>query len=159
MISAVHHIGLTVRDLKRSIDFYTLLGAELVSQSADIHGPFADRILALGNANFDSALLRTPAGDYLELLAFSHPAGSQLRFDPCDPAASHVGFLVDDLGETFRRLSGKGVKFNSEPLEVPEGPMQGMKFVYARDPDGAILELVERPKNGADGMLGTPPQT
>jgi catechol 2,3-dioxygenase-like lactoylglutathione lyase family enzyme len=159
MMSAVHHIGLTVRDLKRSIDFYVLLGAELVSQSADIHGPFADRILALPDAHFDSALLRTSAGDYLELLAFSQPAGKQLRFDPCDPPASHVGFLVDDLGETFRRLSAQGVSFNSEPQEVPEGPMQGMKFVYARDPDGAILELVERPSNGADGMLGVRPRS
>jgi catechol 2,3-dioxygenase-like lactoylglutathione lyase family enzyme len=159
MISAVHHIGLTVRDLKRSIDFYTLLGAELITQSADIHGPFADRILALPDANFDSAILRTPAGDYLELLAFSHPAGTQLRFDPCDPAASHLGFLVDDLGETYRRLNAKGVKFNSEPQEITEGLMQGMKFVYARDPDGAILELVERSNSGADGMLGTPPRT
>ena len=156
--SAVHHIGLTVKDLKRSIDFYVLLGAELVSQSADFHGPMADRILALPDAHFDSALLRMPAGDYLELLAFQHPAGNPLRFNPSDPAASHVGFLVDNIAETFRHLRASGVEFNSEPQEILEGPMQGMKFVYARDPDGAILELVERPDNDFDGMLGARPR-
>jgi catechol 2,3-dioxygenase-like lactoylglutathione lyase family enzyme len=156
--SAVHHIGLTVGDLQRSIDFYVLLGAQLISQAADFHGPLADRILALSDAHFDSALLRMPAGDYLELLAFHHPVGTRLRFNPSDPAASHIGFLVDDIAETFRRLSASGVEFNSEPQEILEGPMQGMKFVYARDPDGAILELVERPSNGFDGMLGALPR-
>ena len=156
--SAVHHIGLTVGDLQRSIDFYVLLGAELVSQSEDFHGPVADRILALRDAHFDSALLRMPAGDYLELLSFRNPKGKQLQFHPNNPGASHMGFLVDDLAETFRRLSASGTEFNSEPQEILEGPMQGMKFVYARDPDGAILELVERPNNDFDGMLGARPR-
>jgi hypothetical protein len=40
-------------------------------------------------------------------------------------------------------LMKKGIKFNTPPSEITEGPMKGWIWTYFKDPDGAQLELVE----------------
>ena len=38
-------------------------------------------------------------------------------------------------------LEAKGVEFNSDPIRVGDGPLNGKLFVYFPDPVGVILEL------------------
>jgi len=44
----------------------------------------------------------------------------------------------------YNELLAKGVKFNTPPIEIKEGPMKGWIWTYLKDPDGAQLELVEQ---------------
>jgi catechol 2,3-dioxygenase-like lactoylglutathione lyase family enzyme len=61
-----------------------------------------------------------------------------------DHGITHVCFQVDDLDSWHQRLTAAGVEFTSAPQTF--GPV---KNVYALDPDGNIVELIEPLAAGA----------
>jgi predicted enzyme related to lactoylglutathione lyase len=56
---------------------------------------------------------------------------------------------VDDLESEYRRLIKKGVPFNTEPQDFVS-----VKVTYCRDPDGNIIELMERAKGYPNPIVG-----
>jgi catechol 2,3-dioxygenase-like lactoylglutathione lyase family enzyme len=52
----------------------------------------------------------------------------------------HVGIKVDDLEATYRDLKEKGAEFVGEPFE----PIPGIKLVFLKEPNGAMVELAQR---------------
>jgi catechol 2,3-dioxygenase-like lactoylglutathione lyase family enzyme len=65
------------------------------------------------------------------------------RTGPRRPGLMHTAFAVDDIRETLSRLLAAG----GETLgEIAEADLEGVghvAFVYARDPEGNIVELQE----------------
>jgi catechol 2,3-dioxygenase-like lactoylglutathione lyase family enzyme len=144
----VHHVGLTVSDLERSIDFYHgVLGldfavaptewfdAEHLPQAIGVPAPVKLR-LTMFALDDDKTVL--------ELLEFASPASNTERaLIPSDTGACHVALYVDDIDATMADLRSKGVVFNSGPNDIDEGPLDGWRWVYFKDPDGHTLELVQ----------------
>ena len=58
--------------------------------------------------------------------------------------SSHVCFNVADLEGIYTDLSGKGIRFVTEPKyrTTPDGARVGIS--YALDPEGNYLEFIER---------------
>ncbi|WP_375546980.1 VOC family protein, partial [Paenibacillus sp.] len=57
------------------------------------------------------------------------------------------GFYVKDLEQTKQELESKGIEFFSPINIVPDSlttVINASKWVIFRDPDGVIIELVER---------------
>ena len=87
-------------------------------------------------------------GQVLELIQYLRPAGvcvSAKRFS--DPGAGHH---LAAGGERRRRSSRpfarSGIEIRSGPVELTEpGPWRGSRCFYALDPDGATVEIIERP--------------
>jgi catechol 2,3-dioxygenase-like lactoylglutathione lyase family enzyme len=52
----------------------------------------------------------------------------------------HIGLKVDDLDTVYQDLKGKGADFLGEPFE----PIPGIKLVFLREPNGAVIELAQR---------------
>jgi len=50
----------------------------------------------------------------------------------------YLGFVVDDLGKTFRELRSKGVTFTMPPTERKG---EGIKLAVCSDPDGLPISL------------------
>lgn len=146
------HVGLTVGDLDRSIDFYC--------------GVFGYRLLRRTTIN---AYLHL-GEELLELMQGSEPAppepaspdGWQARLFGA-PGLNHIGFRVDDLDAAIRELEARGGRLVVPPLEfAPQitevAPTQSDKLRRAAapvdraawriamfaDPDGTLLELLER---------------
>ncbi|MBV9607298.1 MAG: VOC family protein [Solirubrobacterales bacterium] len=157
-MKAMHHVGITVSDLERGIDFYHgVLGLGFAAEPSPV---FDDP--ALGPAvGVPGAALRQVslalADGILELLEYTRPAS------PIDAplaqnalGAQHVAFLVDDIGAVKTELEAKGVRFYSDVNAVDEGVLAGWRWVYFSDPDGNALELVEiaytRPEERAVGI-------
>jgi catechol 2,3-dioxygenase-like lactoylglutathione lyase family enzyme len=60
------------------------------------------------------------------------------------PGLMHIAFSVDDIEATLDRFLRAGGKKLGEPVEAPAaGGVPRAGFVYARDPDGNIVELLE----------------
>ncbi|PZN34042.1 MAG: VOC family protein [Proteobacteria bacterium] len=140
-IKGLHHAGLSVSDLDRSIAFYCdLLGMRLLRQDAFQPGSL-DRITALPGARGRSAMLQAGA-QYLELFEFATPTPRprDVSAPVCDHGISHVCVEVTDLEGAYRRLSEAGVRFHCPPQAFAH-----MKATYARDPDGNVVELLEIP--------------
>jgi catechol 2,3-dioxygenase-like lactoylglutathione lyase family enzyme len=140
--SRVQHVGITVRDMERSLAFYrVVLGVEpdLVAEGS---GEELSQAVGVSGAELSFAFLRV--GDsILELLEYRAPEGRDFELRNCDVGATHVAFEVDDIDAARSRLEEAGVRFSSPPVRIEEGPLAGCAFVYFRDPDGVQLELFE----------------
>jgi len=135
-VSRIHHVGITVSDVERSLGFYRdLLGMRVVADTRLTRPEIA-------------ALLDTQDGRILELLEYAQPPGHRLEYTNRDSGSAHVALQVDDLD---RIRAGIGAAGGSEISRHPvtaqdtEGIFAGARLLYVRDPDGMILELVQRP--------------
>lgn len=144
-ILAVGHTGITVSDLGNSCQFYREILGLPVSGPLRISGDSVERITGINDAEIDIAFVKCP-GHVLELLCFVNPErkeASKLR--ACDPGFFHLCLKVKALDRVLQAIRGGGFEAISQIETLRDGPAQGMRVVYARDPDGVMLELVEEP--------------
>ena len=72
---------------------------------------------------------------------------SRIDHESADPGTAHIAFTVDDLDSVRERLSNAGATIISRrpiTIDEPGGSFDGAICLYVRDPDGVILELVQR---------------
>ena len=53
---------------------------------------------------------------------------------------NHVCFTVDDIESLYNRMSSRGVKFVTRPLQSDFDPV---KTCFCYDPDGTLIQFVE----------------
>jgi len=141
----IHHTGVIVSDLDRSIAFYhDVLGLPLASEpSPVVAGPGLGPALGVPGASLRMVTLDV-GGDTLELLEYlSPPSPIDTPMPQNALGAHHVAFRVDDVAAKVAELEDRGVTFLSPVNRVDEGVLAGWRWVYFRDPDGITLELVE----------------
>ena len=153
MAMILEHVGITVNDLNKSIDFYTKV--------------FGFRLLR-----------KTPTSAYLyldnELLELMQSDGPAEMEKPRTPEGwerhmsgavglRHLGFRVDDLDEAVENLKKLGGELIAPPemyrptieflAEASEDKLRrvakpantnGWRIAMFCDPDGVILEILER---------------
>jgi catechol 2,3-dioxygenase-like lactoylglutathione lyase family enzyme len=145
---SANHVGLTVSDLARSIAFYhDLLGFNVAYERGEVTAEYMPRLVGIPGARLKIAGLDLP-GLHLDLIEYLEPKGAAVAGPTSDVGNVHVGLTVDDLWSAYRELSAAGVRFKSEPVSPTAGPNQGGWAVYFVDPDGATLELIQRPLPG-----------
>ena len=122
------HTMIRVKDLERSIDFYTrLLGMKLLSQTDYEGGKFTLAFVGYGDSN---------ANTVIEL---THNWDQDTAYD-LGNGLGHVAIGVPDIYGTCKQLEAEGVN-----MPRPPGPMMHGTTVIAfvDDPDGYKIELVE----------------
>jgi len=145
ILVGVHHHGVTVSDLDRSIRFYhDVLGLEFFTEPSPV---FGGPELARG-AGVPGASLRTvcllAGDDVVELIEYVTPPAPNDAPHPQNAlGAQHVALRVTDINAAVERLTAAGVRFFSAPNAVDEGVLAGWRWVYFADPDGISVELVE----------------
>lgn len=136
------HVGVTVADLDRAIEFFVGLGLELEGRMP-IEGEFLDTVIGMSGARTEIAMLRPPGGGTaLELSSFVRP-----DHEPGSPAAManelglrNVCFEVDDLQVVLDRLAAEGYG-----LVGGVGQFEDVwRMAYVRGPEGIIVSLAER---------------
>jgi catechol 2,3-dioxygenase-like lactoylglutathione lyase family enzyme len=147
-VSRIDHVGVTVGDVERALRFYRdALGLRVVNDSV-LTSPAVAALLGLESIELRSVDLDSGDGRVLELLHYARPEGSHVDYESSDPGTGHIALTVDDLEAVRERIeAGGGRVISSEELHVsdPGGAFDGAICLYVRDPDGMILELVERP--------------
>lgn len=141
MIGPLHHVGISTPDIQRAIAFYTShFGFEVIDAYEWGPGNEArDRQLQATGSTAKHAMM-LHEGMRLELREYLHPPGKPKAVDApaVDHGINHFCFAVDSVQAEYERLSGEGVRFDCEPLEV----RPGVWLTYARDEDGNVIELL-----------------
>ncbi len=144
----LHHTGLTVRDLERSLAFYRdVIGMEVVF-AQEKRGGYLAAIVGYQNAHVRMAQLSFPGGGHrIELFEYLDPDAREKGGEPRDVGITHVCLLVEDVHALHARLREAGATFYSDPVLIDTGANAGGYGVYLRDPDGITLELFQ-PRGG-----------
>ena len=146
-VARIDHVGITVSDLDRALGFYRdLLGLRVLADSTLSEPEVAD-LLGLDSVQLRIADLDSGDGRVVELIQYLQPKGTRIDYESADPATAHIAFTVDDLASVHERLVRAGATIVSRrPITIsePGGSFDGAICLYVRDPDGVILELVQR---------------
>lgn len=142
----VHHVGITVSDLEKAIDFYHDLTAGEIDGPHEKSGPSIDAVTGYPGVVVRQAFITAPDGDTLiELLEYRGGSGAVIDPDNGSVGAVHVAIHVDDLDATLARLTARGVTALSAPVTGTAGLMEHHRFLYVLGPDNVRVELVEPP--------------
>jgi catechol 2,3-dioxygenase-like lactoylglutathione lyase family enzyme len=146
-VSGIDHVGVTVRNLERSLTFYRdLLGLRVIELSGEED---IGEIVGIAGARIRAADLDVGDGRIFELLEYVAAAGDDVPQRPNGAGCLHVALRVPDLTKVLRRLAEAGHLPDGKPATITGAiAWEGATVVYLRDPDGAIIELVQRPEPG-----------
>ena len=142
----LHHTGLTVSDLERSLLFWRdAMGMDVLFQQ-EKDGGYLEEIVGEPGAHVRMAHLAFGGeGPRIELFQYLAPSGGQHLSRPAYQGFAHVCVACEDLDERMKRLVAAGGTPFSEPVVIDTGVNRGGRGVYLRDPDGHVVELFERP--------------
>lgn len=123
------HTMLRVKDLDKSLDFYTrLLGMKLLRKKDFPTGEFTLAFVGYGEET-DSTVIE-----------LTHNWGQEEPYD-LGAGYGHIAIGVPDIYGVCETLAGEGVS-----IPRPPGPMKhgGSVIAFIEDPDGYKIELIER---------------
>jgi len=145
-VVGVDHVSLTVDDLDRSLGFYCgLLGLALHDRGR-LEPELIEQMTGMPNAEVDYADVDL-GSRILELLQYRTPAVRRpIASRQERPGSVHIGLRVDDAAAAHGRLAAAGFAPLSPPRTLPDdgSGWSGSIVFYVRDPDGVMLEIVER---------------
>jgi len=141
MIIGFHHAAISTPDIKRSLDFYCgLLGFKEEYDFSMEKSGVPNVTLQTDDIAGRAVVIRS-GHCYLELFQFDYPKPNPI--DPerrvIDHGITHICLQVTDLPKEYERLKAQGMTFHS----APQGQEIGSLYVYGRDPDGNVVELME----------------
>jgi catechol 2,3-dioxygenase-like lactoylglutathione lyase family enzyme len=139
------HVSVTVSDLDRSIAFYRdVVGLELLDRGTADEPELSD-VLSVDDVEIEWAELSL-GPVILELVRYVTRGGAPAEVDVKRPGATHIGIAVEDIVPATTRLRAANALISRKVVTLAEdSDWNGAKIVYATDPDGVTIELVERP--------------
>ena len=149
-VEGVHHIGITVRDMQRSFEWYTRMFGLEPGPVNHNEGPALEAGVEVPGAVLDYSMVRL-GSVHIEFLEYTRPEGEDFTLRNCDVGATHICLQVDDMEAAYRTLQERGATFNAPPVALTEGALTGSQWAYLRDPDGVQLELWQYPRSGPPG--------
>ena len=152
VVPGVHHVGITVVDLDRSVAFWTELVGVPSRDRRVMDGPQVGVMVGYPGIHIDSCWIDLPGGVALELLQYLDRDDEPYDPGTAHPGNVHVCLQVADMEATHAHALRCGAQPVSErPIVVPAGPRAGTRLAYVRDPDGVTIELVQPPIGGGGG--------
>ncbi len=147
MFASVAHIGFTVSDLDRSVEFYRdTLGLEWVGEMK-MDGPQTAALFQREGCSARVGYLRTADKNapLVELIQFVDAPAVSDEPSLFKTSISEACFATDDIDRDYKALRAKGVEFLSEP-QTFDSTRYGFgksRAVYFFDPDRNVLELIQ----------------
>jgi catechol 2,3-dioxygenase-like lactoylglutathione lyase family enzyme len=150
---AVESIGMTVSDMDRSVEFYSALTFQKISD-VEVLGDDFEHLEGVFGARM--RIVRMQLGnEYLDLTQYLAPLGRPIPADSRsnDLWFQHAAIVVRDMDQAFEKLRALKVQFVSTgPQTLPPSikAAAGIKAFYFRDPDQHNLEIIYFPPGKGD---------
>ena len=131
---AVDHVGLSVADLDAAEGFY-----------ATAFGFTRQLAFELNPHPIRGVMLAHPSGSRLELFEHSGSVPGLQALGPIEPHATrgynHFALAAPHIDDVFSAALAAGATAVIEPRPSPE---PGVRFAFLADPEGNLVELVEK---------------
>ena len=139
------HTNIIAKDADRLIAFYKqTLHCTSIGQARDLRGPWLDRLTGLSKAHITGEHLLLPGYDgshpTLEIFSYDNLRDT-LPPEVNRPGLAHLAFEVDDVETTLAEIVAAGGGQVGEVVTAAYPNDMEAVFVYARDPEGNIIEL------------------
>ena len=139
------HTNLIARDWKRLVQFYReVFGCEPKGRERDLSTTWLSKVSSVPNAHLCGVHLRLPGYDddgptleifsYDELIERGLPKANECGF-------GHIAFAVDNVDKALQALIAAGGGAVGEIARAEVKGVGPLCVVYARDPEGNIIEL------------------
>ena len=125
------HTSIRTSNMDKSIDFYTrLMGLKLLSKHE------------IKQTDAEIAFLQDPEGKGAKLeLTYYRKQKKFIQADYEDRLFDHIAFEIKDMDKIISKLRSEKVTITDEPYRLgPTGPL----IAFIEDPDGTLIELIER---------------
>ena len=125
MSYSIEHVSIQCRDLEASVDYFRrMFDAEVILRRR------LDESRRITFLRIGDTML-----ELMEMGPASEPAEPMKHY-----GVHHIGIKTDDFESAYRDLQAKGADFLGEPFE----PTPGIRLVFLREPNGAVIELAQR---------------
>ncbi len=136
-IEAVNHIGIRIREKARSVEFFELLGFELVMDA--------------GFEDGHPIIMKHPSAVVLNLLGPANTPGDSnilMDVDEKHTGITHFALTVTSLDEAKRFMSDNDIRITGS------FSFGNMSAIFIRDPDRNVIELDAYASSTADDDSG-----
>ncbi|MBE9372937.1 VOC family protein [Saccharopolyspora sp. HNM0983] len=145
MATRYAHTNLIAHDWQRLVAFYTeVFGCRAVGARRDLSGDWLARATAVPDARLSGQHLLLPGhgetGPTLEIFSYdvvhaqSPPVADRAGY-------GHLAFEVEDVSASLAAVLAHGGSGLGEPARTRVPGTGDLEVVYARDPEGNIVEL------------------
>lgn len=149
-VTGVGSIGITVKEMDRSVKFYTeVLGFKKISDT-QVTGEQYEKLQGLFGLHM--RIVRLQLGDeFIELTDYLTSGGRSIPEDAKsnDLFFQHIAIVVSDMDKAYEQVRKHNVEHvSTAPQTLPKSipAAEGIKAFYFHDPDNHTLELIYFPK-------------
>ena len=130
-LKRVDHVGIAVKNLDESVQFYESLGFKATGYEVVAEQKVKVAFLPCGDSE-------------IELLESTEPDGPIARFiEKNGPGIQHVAIRVDDIDKALEELKAKEVRLIDQTPRYGAGNAR-IAFVHPKATGGVLLELTQR---------------
>jgi catechol 2,3-dioxygenase-like lactoylglutathione lyase family enzyme len=142
MIKEFLHVGISVKDLEKSVKFYTEVMQMDLEYRTINRGETISRVVDVENADIDVAVVKKN-NLRIELLDYKNTKKKESIAYPRQdqPGLVHISFLVDNVDMEYERIRSLGYEFNAPPMVAR---VNGPKITYFKGPDDVVVEIFEK---------------
>ena len=139
------HTNIIAQDWKKLARFYIeVFGCTPVYPERDLAGDWIDRLTNMKDTKIRGIHLRLPGNDSgptLEIFEYNHDACKVGSKAINELGFGHIAFRVDDMEKILNKLLQHGGSKYGELVTREIEDMGTITVIYARDPEGNIIEL------------------
>lgn len=138
-MAELFHIGLTVKNLERSIAFYRDIADMQAGEYLEAHNEAFDRLT--NNPGAKLKVIYMKAGPFLlQLIEYVAAGGTTLDLHHNNVGSPHISLYVADVEAKYRQLKSRDdVTITSDIIQITPN----MRSFYTEDPDGVPVEFLQ----------------
>ncbi|MBO8087693.1 MAG: VOC family protein [Marichromatium sp.] len=145
MLISFSHTNIVAQDWKRLATFYTnVFGCTPKPPERDLAGDWLDRLTAIDSVHIRGIHLLLPGfddtGPTLEIFQYDQQ-DTQARKAINTFGFGHIAFAVDDVDACLQKVLDHGGSTVGETVHGDVGGLGAIHLVYAKDPEGNIIEI------------------